>query len=140
MTRDRVEGVDLPSPAADYTYTHQVIGFTWDDYRRLEALRSTTNYEAWRGNQPGEVLYLGTSGSWSTNSLWKLTHRFAIRRNKYAVRVSPGITVPYVGGWEYLWSTFRDDTASNAIFQIPSNAYVELVFRRGNFADIGIGD
>ncbi len=139
VTRDSVAGVDIPSPSADYTYTHQVTGFSWDDYRVLESLRSTTNFSTWRGWQPGEVMYLGTSGSWSTNSFWKLTHRFAVRRNKYAVRVSEDIVIPFVGGWEYLWTTYRDDTAPGAFLQIPTNTYVERVLRRGNFLDIGIG-
>ncbi len=139
VTRDRVEGVDLPAPSPDYTYTHQVVRVTWGYYRKLESLRSKTNSATWRGWKPGEVLYLGTSGSWQTGGFWKLSHRFAMRRNRYAVRVSPSITIPFVGGWEYLWCTYRDKEISNSIFQVPSNAYVEQIFRRGTFSDIGIG-
>ena len=44
-------------------------------------------------------------------------------------------------GWEYLWVRYEDeeDTDANALVKRPVAAYIEKVYRDGNFSALGIG-
>ncbi|HMN39746.1 MAG TPA: hypothetical protein PKE29_02805 [Phycisphaerales bacterium] len=108
----------------------------------LFSLTGKVNTGAFKGFQPGEVLFLGASGSrrgTDPDDDWEITFRFAASPNASGISVG-SISGISKKGWEYLWVRYADqeDTGSHAIVKRPVAAYVERVYDEGNFAGLGI--
>ena len=87
---------------------------------------------------PGEVLFLGASGSQRGEDDWEITFRFAASPNVTGLTVGP-ITGIAKRGWEYLWVRYSDAEDQHVLVKQPIAAYVEKVYDEGNFAGLGIG-
>jgi hypothetical protein len=144
VTADGVEGVDITVPVYQFSETHYFPNeqVTQAYKGTLFSLTGKVNGGAFRGFQPGEVLFLGATGSrrgTDPDDDWEITFRFAASPNATGISVGPigGISKK---GWEYLWVRYADeeDTASHAIVKRPVAAYVERVYDEGNFAGLGI--
>jgi hypothetical protein len=100
---------------------------------------------AFKGFQPGEVLFLGASGArrgTDPDDDWEITFRFAPPASPNATGISVGdISGISKKGWEYLWVRYADqeDTGSHAIVKRPVAAYVERVYESGSFAALQLG-
>ena len=142
---DGVEGVDIAVPVFNFTETHykpdeEITGA----YKGiLFNLTGKVNSDTFKGFQPGEVLFLGATGSKRTqlgeDADWEITYRFAGSPNVSGLTIGPitGITKK---GWEYLWVRYADqeDTAAKAIVKRPIAAYIERVYDDGSFAGLGL--
>jgi len=144
VTADGVEGVDIVVPVYQFAETHYVSDATVTaGYKAtLFGLTGKVNSDAFKGFQPGEVLFLGASGSrrgTGPQDDWEITFRFAASPNVTGLSVGP-ITGINKKGWEYLWVRYADaeDVATNAIVKRPIAAYVERVYDEGGFAALGI--
>lgn len=145
VSADGVEGVDITVPVFNFTETH----YKPDDemtqsYRAvLFELTGKVNSDSFKGFQPGEVLFLGASGSkrvqLGEDADWEITYRFAGSPNVSGLSIGPinGISKK---GWEYLWVRYADqeDTAAKAIVKRPIAAYVERVYEDGGFAALDL--
>jgi len=90
-----------------------------------------------KGFAPGEVLFLGASGSLRGQEDWEITFRFAASPN--AINLKVGDIVGIVKkGWEYLWVRYADAEDENVLVKQPTAAYVEQVYEYGDFALLGI--
>ncbi|MFN9131136.1 MAG: hypothetical protein ACK5XO_00450, partial [Phycisphaerales bacterium] len=101
-----------------------------------------TNAGGFKGFAPGEVLFLGATGSKrgdGPDDDWEITFRFAASPNETGLSVGT-ITGINKKGWEYLWVRYADaeDTGSGAIIKKPIAAYVERVYDDANFGALGI--
>lgn len=146
VTADGVEGVDITVPVFHFSETH----YKPDEqitpaYKGvLFSLTGKVNADTFRGFQPGEVLFLGASGSKRAQvgeeEDWEITYRFAASPNVTGLSIGPinGISKK---GWEYLWVRYADqeDTTAKAIVKRPIAAYVERVYESGNFAALDLG-
>jgi len=142
VTHDNVEGVDITVPVYNFSETHYVATaqVTGAYKAALFFLTGKVNGAGFRGFSPGEVLFLGASGSKRGEDDWEITFRFA---------ASPNITGLVVGnitginkkGWEYLWVRYADDEDANAkvLVKKPIGVYVERVYENGDFSGLGIG-
>lgn len=144
VTRDRVEGCDVYAPKLEMTETHPRRGVSLRYIKTLRYMTGRTNSAAFRGFAAGEVLYLGASGSASAAPdagpfPWKVTHKFAVGENLYNVVISSDLGVPKKGAHEYLWCTYDPSTDANKWVQTAAAAYVERVYREGNFSLLEIG-
>jgi hypothetical protein len=101
-------------------------------------LTGKVNNAAWKGFQPGEVLFLGASGSNRGDGYWEITFRFSASPNMTNLQVG-SITIADKPGWAYVWFRYQDTADANQLIKRPVAAYVERVYDEGDFTQIGIG-
>ena len=142
VTHDNVEGVDITVPVFHFSETHYIASelVTGGYKATLFALTGKVNGAAFRGFSPGEVLFLGASGSKRGQDDWEITFRFAASPNVSGLQLG-NITGINKKGWEYLWVRYADDedAAAKVLVKKPIAAYVEQVYPYGNFSGLGIG-
>ena len=145
VTPDAVEGVDITVPVYQFSETHykpdsQVTGAYTGV---LFDLTGKVNGDTFKRFAPGEVLFLGASGSkrvqMGEDADWEITYRFAASPNRSGVSIG-GISGISKKGWEYLWVRYADhaDPLAKALVKRPIAAYVERVYESGNFAALGL--
>jgi hypothetical protein len=140
VTRDSVEGVDITVPVYNWTETHYLDdAYVSSSYKAsLFHLTGKVNQSSFRGFEPGEVLFLGASGSRRADEDWEITFRFAASPNRRGLTVGQ-ITGIRKRGWEYLWVRYADAEDSGVLVKRPVSAYVEQVYEYGNFSQLAIG-
>jgi len=153
-----VQGVDVVIPSLTWTETYDVPSRYVDTsyIRNLSRLTGTVNNAAFRGFQPGEVLFLGASGSqdWDArrgDGPWTLSFKFVQSPNAGPGNTGPNtqntlppITIGNISniakkGHEYLWVRYEDDVRNEALVKEPKYVYVNKVYREENFSQLGIG-
>jgi len=141
VTTDSVEGVDTIVPVYNFTETHVFEDVTVNDAFKGAIFVRTgkVNSDTFRGFAPGEVLFLGASGSQRDGGDWEIAYRFAASPNATGLAVGE-ITGIDKKGWEYLWVRYEDaeDGAALTIVKRPVAAYVERVYGVLDFAGLGI--
>lgn len=142
VTHDNVEGVDITVPVYNFSETHYIpTALVTLAYKAaLFYLTGKVNDAPFRGFAPGEVLFLGASGSKRGQDDWEITFRFAASPNVTNLTIG-NITGINKKGWEYLWVRYADDedTAAKVLVKKPIAAYVEQVYQYGDFSGLGIG-
>lgn len=134
-----VNGVDVFAPKLELSITVTRADVTMQYIDTLVGLTAKTNSFAWWGFAAGEALYLGATGQYAESGRWSVTHRVAVEKNQVGVVVCDGLTLPSVGGWDYVWFTYSDEVNAGELVQAPSAGYVEQVYREADFAALGIG-
>ena len=150
---EHVQGVDITIPAfnftADVTLAQEIV--TSDFQRRLMDMTGTVNddiFDLENGPvfQPGEVLFLGASGTLAPpdkdgDRFWNLSYRFAAIKNE-DVTVGDLGTFINKAGWDYLDVQYGEVTAPvgqpPALFKVPIAARVERVYKRTDFDLLGL--
>jgi len=140
VTHDSVEGVDITVPVYNWTETHYLDNvYVTGNYRAaLFWLTGKVNQQTFRGFEPGEVLFLGASGSKRGEEDWEITFRFAASPNAWNLTVGD-ITGICKRGWEYLWVRYADGEDQGEPVKRPAAVYVEQVYEYGDFRGLGIG-
>lgn len=137
-----VEGVDVVVPVFEWSETHRFddSDVTWSYLTTLRNATGKVNSSTFRTQSGGEVLFLGAEGTLLSTGEWEITFRFAAQDNQTGLSVGT-ITGIDKQGWDYLWVWYRPylDATTNLIYQVPTAAYVERVYRRTDFADLDIG-
>ena len=142
---EKVEGCDITVPVFKFGETHWKAPSFVDQAYKIKVMEVTgqVNGAAFRGFSAGEVLFLGVSGARrgrSSDDLWELTYHFAASKNRTGLTVGP-ITGIAKKGWEYLWVLYEDgvDATAKSRVRTPIGAYVEQVYRAGDFSWLDIG-
>jgi len=140
---ERCEGVNIVFPAYHFAETHYLAdSVVTPDYKRILFLcTGKTNLDSFRGFEPGEVLFLGASGSKRGEEDWEIPYRFAARPNREGFLVAnETILVPSCKGWEYLWLRFetKEDDGSKRMYRRAIGAYVAPVYEGFLFSSLGI--
>jgi len=142
VSEDKVEGVNIVSPAFQFTETHTFLdAFVTGAYKRiLFLLTGTFNNAAFKGFDAGECSFLGASGTKRGDEKWSITFRFAGSPNVVGATIG-SITGVSKLGWDYLWVRYADyeDTFAFALVKRPVAAYVERVATPEDFSTLGIG-
>jgi hypothetical protein len=131
-----VQGADIVIPALKMTYVvRQPAGFVDENFARLMAsITGTVNAAAWRGFQPGEVLFLGAEGSQGTDAETEVTYHFAAEKNLSGLVIG-AISGIQKDGHDLLWLTWEDEVTPEGLPALkPRTVYVERVYERVNFA------
>ena len=143
VTKDSVEGVDITMPVYNFSETHYFdASVVTSAYKGLLFHKTGMyNNDDFKGFDPGEVLFLGASGSKRGKGDWEISFRFAASQNRDEIMVG-SIGPISKKGWEYLWVRYEDaeDTAAKAIIKRPVAAYVEKVYYGTDFTSLGIGN
>ncbi len=142
VTEDSVEGVDITVPVYTFSETHYLSPSTVTSAYKsaLFALTGRVNNAAFKGLAAGECLFLGAAGTQRGDDPWEISFAFAGSPNVSGLSVG-SITGIEKKGWEYIWASYRqaEDTTAKMLVRKPVAAYVERVYREGNFAALGIG-
>jgi hypothetical protein len=143
VSEDRVEGVDVPIPAFQFTETHRFTDAEVDGAYRLTLFTMTGRWNdaAFKGLASGECLFLGATGSRRAgDTKWSITFRFAGSPNVTGMTIGDITGVDKLG-WDYLWVRYADfeDGFAYALVKRPVAAYVERVSLPGDFSLLNIG-
>ena len=135
-----VNGCEIVMPTFQFSETRTVKASKVNaSYKRkIAELTGTVNAAAFKGFEPGEVLFLGATGSKKGKKRkhpWEITFKFAVSPNKENLKVGD-ITVDSKDGWDYLWVKYEDEVSDERknLVKKPVAVYVEKVYERKNFA------
>jgi hypothetical protein len=149
---DTVQGVDIVVPQLTWTETYDVptLYVTTAYIKKVSQLTGTVNNAPFREFAEGEVLFMGASGSqqWDLDKgdgPWSLSYKFVASANQGEGKTFPAITIGDIediekDGHDYLWVRYEDAVENSTLFKKPKFVYVDKVYRRGNFKDLGIGE
>jgi hypothetical protein len=137
---DSVEGIDVTIPVFNFKETHYIpAALVTPAYKvALFQLTGKVNAAPFKGFAPGEVLFLGASGSQRGTEDWEITFSFAASPNVTDLRVGD-ITGIDKKGWEYLWVRYAEAEDADVLVKQPAAVYVERVYEYSDFALLGIG-
>ncbi len=140
-----VGGVDITVPVYQFSETHYIAPqlITQAYKMTLMGLTGAVNNSPFRGFAPGEVLFLGASGTRrgvDPDDRWEIAYKFAASPNQNDLAVGD-ITGIAKRGWDYLWVQYGDDVDPTAkvLIKKPIAAYVEQVYPMADFGPLGIG-
>jgi hypothetical protein len=148
---DSVNGVDIIIPQLTWTESYDVPNqYVSTNYiKTVSSLTGTVNNAAFRTFAAGEVLFAGASGSqqWDSDKgdgPWNLSYKFIASPNQGSGKTLPAITVGAVtnvekDGHDYLWVRYEDSVANDTLFKRPKFVYVNKVYRRADFSQLGLG-
>lgn len=136
VTKDGIAGVDIIVPIFNFSETIERSA-TFVDTAKLRdwaRLCGKINSSPFKGHERGEVLFMGCSGSRKAGDAYRITFHFAVQENARNIEIGD-INVTEKLGWDYLWISYQDtvDELEEFIIKIPQAAYVERVYRWGNF-------
>ena len=128
---DNVEGADIVIPALKLTahFTHPAGIITLPQIKNLARNTGKTNSDTFLTFAPGEVLFLGCSGSEGTDSPTEIGYQFACSEN-LVNHVIGGITVAAKRGWDVAWIQFKDDVDGGKPVKPPAFIHVERVYQQ----------
>ncbi len=137
-----VEGVDIHLPALALTYkkTFAAPDVTDAFIQTLAYLSGTVNAAVFHGYQPGELLFVGASGTQpDSDAPVDVTYRWLASANVSALKIG-GLNTVDKRGWDYLWVLFEpvEDAAANSLAARPMGAYVEQVYREADWSGLKI--
>lgn len=152
----QVAGCDIVVPALSWGFerTLDAAMVTQAYIVALFYLTGRTNLDAYRGFEPGSTLFLGAQGRRRGTNAWTISYGFSSLPNARLIEdpatheviddtriVIPGLLdgedpikiTKY--GWDYLWVQYADDAdvTAKALIKKPVAAYVEQVYREGQF-------
>lgn len=148
---DTVQGVDIVVPQLEWTETYDVPTrlITTAYVKRVSSLTGTVNSATFRGFAAGEVLFAGCSGSqqWDSDKgdgPWSLSYKFVASANQGNGETFPAFNIGSIvgiekNGHDYLWVRYEDAVGDATLFRKPRFVYVDTVYRRADFAQLGIG-
>lgn len=148
VDKDGVKGMSISVPTSRFAFRFASSGnvITEAYQRKIEGLVGSVNSVTWKGRDPGTVLFEGVTGGITVaeEDRWELTFNFRYRKNRNAAnqnQVNIGAIPPFdVDGWDVLWvfTTDTEDLTSTHPIAKPTFAYVERVYPRADFAQLGL--
>jgi len=135
-----VAGADIYVPSYSFSETHCFgPAFVTQAYKaKLFRLTGRTNNNNFRFFQPGEVLFLGASGTQRGDEKWEITFKFACSENFNNLSIG-NISGINKKGWQLVWVYYNEAVESEVLLKKPQQVNVEDVYREGNYGDLSIG-
>jgi len=140
VSTESVDGTDITIPVFNFKETHYIPAALVTPAYKVILFHMTgkVNAAPFKGFAPGEVLFLGASGSQRGTEDWEITFSFAASPNVTDLTIGD-ITGIEKKGWEYLWVRYQDVEDENVLVKQPAAVYVEQVYEYADFALLGIG-
>ncbi len=129
---DQVDGVDIVIPALklSYIFNHPLAVMSEARAAYLSDITGLVNSVTWHGFAPGEILFLGASGSDGTDAAAEVTYH--VLRSKNAAGLSFGDVAGVVKkGHEYAWIGWKDEIDAGPpkrAVKNPEFVYVNRVY------------
>jgi hypothetical protein len=128
-----VEGVDIVVPALKLTvhFKHPAGIVTLPRIKNLARWTGNVNSDTFLTFAPGEVLFLGATGSEGSDAETEVAHHFACSENLQD-KVIGGITVAQKQGHDVYWIEFKNDVSATPPRPVspPEFIHVERVYDR----------
>jgi hypothetical protein len=127
--KDDVEGADIVIPALKLTvgFTHPLGVITLTQIFNMADWTGQTNSDVFLGRQPGEILYLGSTGSEGSESPADVDHHFAYSKNLTGLTIG-GISGVSKKGHEYYWIRYKPAVDGGKSARQPEAIYVERLY------------
>lgn len=137
ITKDGIEGADIPSASSKFTITLYLDTVTPTQRLRLEAIAQHVNAVVFEGRAIGEVRYENGTINNQGRENYEVRLNF-VREPNLTGLVVGGITGIAKRGHELLWVYYQEyeDQISHTLLKRPVYAYVEQVFYWSDFAII----
>jgi len=142
----RVEGVDRVVSSFKWTEEHTLpIGLAgWSYSQILKALTGHVNANTFRGFSTGQVLFLGATGDYSSNTEHQFETRLTFhfeQQDSISDATYDEITGVTKVGWEYLWYEHgqEDDATANRLKSPLIAVHREVIYETANFGLLQIG-
>ena len=142
----RIEGVDSPVPLVSFrqTIVKPVSFVTLSYIDTICEMIGTTNNASWYGFAAERVIFVRASGSQRGQDDYSLTFEFGLGKHETNINIGNGIIIASKNAWDVVWTVneLEEQQSTGAdkwTVETPQFAYVERVFERTNFNDIGIG-
>lgn len=137
-----VEGCEVVRRQFNFRVTRQAQGLSPDYFRTVYALTGTVNNAPFLGfagdsNGQSELLFQGMSGTGRDDGVWNLTYTFVASPNRVEELID-GDGTRAIGGHDYIWYRFTSTTSNGVEVLTPVHAYVERVYKPGDFSLLGI--
>jgi hypothetical protein len=133
---DKFEGADRFVEVFSFTVT-KILDNASISNGYIQALRDTAfryNTTLFRGQSPGECLFVGAAGSPRDSKTYSVAYKFLSSKNASGLTFGDisGVTKQ---GWDYLWTLFADaeDTTAKFITPRPNAVYIERLYTQANF-------
>lgn len=144
VTTSGVNGTDVVVPLLqlEYEYTFPNASVTDSYIRKLRDLTGTNNNGTWRGWAEGDLLFLGSSGRQASKG--DISARFIFAAGKKITLSAADINMVddlEKGAHDHLWFYYKtfEDTTAEEIVQRPVAAYVQRLYEKSAFTELGIG-
>jgi len=137
ITKDGIEGADIPSAQSKFTLTLYLDTVTPTQRLQLEAITQHVNAVSFEGRAVGEVRFENFTINNQGRQNYELRMNFIREPNLTGLQVG-GIKNIAKKGHELLWVYYQEylDEISHTMLKRPVYAYVERVFYWSNFAVI----
>lgn len=140
----RVNGVQWPPATPQVISRTRVVAsssVTEAYFRAMSALVGHVNSVAFLGFDPGELLFLGATGTRraiDVSEPWNITWKFGVSVNESNLTLGSEITIASKKGWHYAWVHYRprEDTNAKMLIPRPVAAYVERIAIESSFAGL----
>jgi hypothetical protein len=144
VTRDGVEGVDVPVPSFSFSVDLRFSAVDQAYLSLCHRLTGCVNNVACLGFDPGELLFLGiegeigmTSGGAIKLSASPISFLFDASPNVTDLVVGP-FTIPAKQGWDYLWPRTVEEATSETVIRRTKSVHIDRVLRRADLNQLGI--
>jgi hypothetical protein len=132
-----VEGADIVVPALKLTYSfkHPAGVINESHARLLASVTGQTNSEAFRGFEPGELLYIGSTGEDGSETDASVDYVFVASQNATGLTIGDIVDIAK-NGHDYLWIEFKNETESGQPAVQPERVHIERVYDSFDFAAV----
>ena len=144
VTRDGVEGVDVPIPSFSFSIDYRFSSVTQAYLYNCAKLTGCVNSTAYLGFAIGELLFMGIEGQVSQTSGGAIklsdspiSFNFEASPNLTNIVVGP-FTIPFKYGWDYLWPRTVEDTSNNAVIRKTISVHIDRPLRWDDLSALGI--
>lgn len=126
---DNVDGTDIVIPALriSVVFRHPLGMITIPQIKNLAGYTGCVNSDTFLTFAPGEVLFLGASGSEGSDAETEVTYQFACSQNVSGLSIGDVASV-VKKGHEVAWIAYKDDTDDGKPVKRPQAVYVERVY------------
>ena len=137
---ESVEGTDILIPTFGFGETHHfdAVEVTLGYVQNLFNITGCVNNAPYKGFKPGEVLFLGASGSSTGLTIWEISYKFAVSPDVQNLQVG-NIQGINKRGWEYLWVEYKKAVKNGRLLPEPAVVIIEEVYRSADFSSLGLG-
>lgn len=139
----KVNGADIIVPQSSFSIVKDLPEATVNaNYRTniIPSLVGKTNNTTFWDYSTAVVLLEGVSGSQlGFDGDWRMTFRFLVSPDETAIQIGDVGTIDKAG-WDYLWVLYdeQQDASAKKVVKRPVAAYVERVYERGDFSQLGL--
>lgn len=139
LTENGIQGIDRF--IGKFEWSREVVWprVTTAYLKTLRSLTGRMNQARFYFWDEGDVLFMGATGQ-QDNGRWRVSYRFAVEETRIDFPIGNGITIVKKRGHDIVHVVYgARKRIGNFVVPIPTNAYVEQIYKYGDFSLLEIG-